>query len=358
MGRKGENIFKRKDGRYEARYIIDYINGKAKYYSVYGKTYSEAKNKRRISMKEKVIKKNKSNKNTNFEELINLWLEYKKKKIKMSSFTTYYATVNKHIKPIFGNCSINTLNENIFNDYIFKLIDEKKLSRNTIHEIANLIKQILIFNKITNINIYIPAKEQKEITIFTKEEINIIKMNCLTYEDRIKFSIILSLYTGIRLGELCSLKKENFDLRNKIMKINNTLIRVKCLDGNKKTKVILSPPKSKKSLRLIPIPESLNDYIIFYLSDMNNDSYFLSNSNKYIEPRVFYNKYHKLLKIWNINYKKFHTTRHTFATIADEKNVSTKVLSEILGHANTNITQSLYIHPTLKHKRKIINQIF
>ena len=142
------------------------------------------------------------------------------------------------------------------------------------------------------------------------------------------------------------------------LSINHTIIRVKNADGKQKTKVICSAPKSKKSIRTIPIPDVLQSYLIHYLNEMNSDYYFLTNKTKAIEPRSYTNKYKKYLNYWGINHKKFHTTRHTFATKADETKMSTKALSEILGHSNASITQNLYIHPSLKYKRECINTIY
>ncbi len=351
MGRKGESIYKRSDGRYEGRYIKGKYKNKVIYGYIYGSSYSEAKEKLRnfgnVEIETEI--------NT-FNEKIDKWLEYKKSTVKESTYSTYYAIASNKIRPLLGHYKINNLNKEIINSFIDKL--SNSLSINTVHDMANILKQILKYNRMTDIDVKVPIKEHKSISVFTPKDIKKLERFALTYDNRFVFGIILSLYTGIRIGELCALKKSNFDMNLMTLSINHTIIRVKNADGKQKTKVICSAPKSKKSIRTIPIPDVLQSYLIHYLNEMNSDYYFLTNKTKAIEPRSYTNKYKKYLNYWGINHKKFHTTRHTFATKADETKMSTKALSEILGHSSASITQNLYIHPSLKYKRECINTIY
>lgn len=352
MGRKGESIYKRSDGRYEGRYIKGKYKNKVIYGYIYGSSYSETKEKLRnfgnVEIETQEI-------NT-FNEKIDKWLEYKKCTVKESTYSTYYAIASNKIRPLLGHYKINNLNKEIINSFIDKL--SNSLSINTVHDMANILKQILKYNRMTDIDVKVPIKEHKSISVFTPKDIKKLERFALTYDNRFVFGIILSLYTGIRIGELCALKKSNFDMNLMTLSINHTIIRVKNADGKQKTKVICSAPKSRKSIRTIPIPDVLQSYLIHYLNEMNSDYYFLANKTKAIEPRSYTNKYKKYLNYWGINHKKFHTTRHTFATKADETKMSTKALSEILGHSSASITQNLYIHPSLKYKRECINTIY
>ena len=161
---------------------------------------------------------------------------------------------------------------------------------------------------------------------------------------------------GLRIGELCALKKESFDLDNYTITVNHTILRIKNVNKsrNYKTKLIITNPKSKTSLRTIPIPDILKKYVKFYVTNMSTGNYFLTNSHVAMEPRCYTNHYKRFLKYWGINNKKFHTTRHTFATNADEACMSTKAL----GHSSANITQNLYIHPSLNYKRVCMNNVY
>lgn len=292
-----------------------------------------------------------------FSEAINLWLLYEKKIIKESSLARYKLLINKYIKPVLGNYKLYKLNQNVVNDFIDNKLEKinNNLSRNMIHDIATLVKQILKFNNI-DIQIKIPSKVQPKINIFTENERIKIENNALIYDNLKSFGILLSLYMGLRIGEICALQNKNFDLENRVLKIENTLIRIQQNSNNgKKTKIILSKPKSESSLRIIPIPSKLFSFIQNYIFQNNEENFFLTNSPKFIEPRSYYNYYLKCLKKWNIRKHKFHDLRHTFATYSIEKGFEPKVLSEILGHSNINTTFNLYVHPSIETKRKYMD---
>ena len=356
MARKGEAIYKRKDGRYEARFIKGYTSGKANYVYIYAKTYMEAKKKR-----QQVIETYKYIKKTNipitFNNILDSFIENKKYIIKESSLSTYLVIINNHIRPEFGDLKLEYITEELINKFIINKLN--KFTFNVVHDIATLLKQILKNNNI-NINFYIPPKKKKKITIFTKTEVNKIKDNCFIYDNRIKFGIILTLYTGLRIGELCSLTKANFNLYDKQLVVDKTLLRIKNVNDNNKnkTKVVLQSAKTDNSIRIIPLADILIPYLTKYLESMNNQDFLLTGKSKFIEPRFYYSNYQKILKDMKIDKHNFHSLRHTFATLAVEKNMDIKALSEILGHSNISITLNLYVHPSIDYKRNIINNIF
>ena len=357
MARKGEAIYKRKDGRYEARFIKGYTNGKADYIFVYGKTYMDAKKKRQQKIETYKLKRNKNLNNITFNKALDVFIENKRNLIKESSLSTYLVIINNHLRPEFGNLKLEYITEELINNFIVKKLE--KFTFNVVHDIATLLKQILKANNI-DIKFYIPSKKRKQIVVFTKTEMEKIKDNCLTYNNRIKFGIALTLYTGLRIGELCALTKSSFNLVDKQIIINKTLLRIKNLDNDNdiKTKVVCQSAKTDNSVRIIPIADVLIPYLTKYLETMKDDDYLLTGKSKFIEPRFYYTKYHKVLDELEIKKHNFHSLRHTFATCAVEKNMDIKALSEILGHANVSITLSLYVHPSIDYKRNCINNIF
>lgn len=354
MGRKGESIFKRKDGRYEARYIKAYNGDLAIYGYLYGKTYTDVKNKRRkiISEKERKITVSRNK----FSLYIIRWLEYKKDKVKLSTYTTYTNKIKKHIMPELGEYKLNSLDKEVIENYLnTKLIF---LETNTVHELGMILKQIVKYNHLL-LDFDIPIKKKKNIDVFQRNEITRLENNTLISDNPICLGIALSLFTGIRIGELCALKKENFDLNNRLIYINHTLIRVKSDHNDFKTRVVLDSPKTNNSNRIVPIATKLLTPLQEYLNTFSNDSnYFLTNSYHYMEPRSYYNKYQFYLKKWGIKKHKFHALRHTFATNAIEKNMDVKALAEVLGHSNVSITLNLYVHPSLSYKRECIDKIY
>ena len=169
--------------------------------------------------------------------------------------------------------------------------------------------------------------------------------------------ILLSLCTGIRLGELCALKWSDFSLEEREFHVNKTMQRLPNPDkfALKKTTVEIGEPKSQSSVRTIPLPEKLMSYL---RSAYCNDAYILSGYKHYfIEPRTMENRFKVVLKKCGIKDTKFHTLRHTFATRCVEIGFDVKTLSEILGHASVSITLNRYVHPSMRTKHENMNRL-
>ena len=258
--------------------------------------------------------------------------------------------------PDLGDYKLSSLNKETIETYLnTKAIF---LENNTVHEIGMILKQIIKFCHIY-IDFDIPIKKKKNIDVFQKEEIIRLENNTLHSNNPVCLGIGLCLYTGLRIGELCALRKENFDLKNGLIYINHTLIRVRSETFENKTRVVLDDPKTANSNRVVPIANKLLQPLTEYLNTFPSDkNYFLTNSFHYVEPRSYYNKYLYYLKKWGIKKHKFHALRHTFATNAIEKNMDVKALAEVLGHSNVSITLNLYVHPSLTYKKDCIDKIY
>ena len=116
----------------------------------------------------------------------------------------------------------------------------------------------------------------------------------------------------------------------------------------------ISTPKSESSIRDIPLPK----FLIAKLSAIRNGSGFLIQKNgKFVEPNVYSRRYKKILQELDIPYRKFHATRHTFATRALEIGMDIKTLSEILGHSSPTVTLNLYSHSLPEHKKKEMDRL-
>ncbi|MCH5211580.1 MAG: hypothetical protein J1G06_01055 [Oscillospiraceae bacterium] len=134
MSRRGENIYKRKDGRWEGRYISDYDTaGKAKYKFVYAKTYGEI----RIKMQNRPESERLKSTNTIVSDWILWYLESKKAKLKLSTIKLYERHINNYIKPFFENISLKKLNKEILQAFVNSISD---MSPATVTEI-NTVKQ-------------------------------------------------------------------------------------------------------------------------------------------------------------------------------------------------------------------------
>lgn len=353
MSRRGENIRKRKDGRWEGRYIEKYdTNGKACYRSVYSLSYTDLKNK----LKEyKSGKSKKINYNISIENLCNEWLLSKELIVKQSTYTHYYTLINKHIIPYFKNKNVKCLINESFD--LFVADKGICLSGKTVHDIIAVLKQIIRYAQTKqyieyfDFNVNQPKIKNNDLPVLNNYEYSkLISYIQLTLENN-KIGILLSLFMGIRLGEICALKWEDVNFKTGMLRINKTMQRIKNLDINSenKTKIVIDKPKSQKSIRNIPIPSFILNLLKEYQSDENN--YLLSGTRNYIEPRAYQKMFKRYLKQAGIENINFHALRHTFATRAIEKDFDVKSLSEILGHSSVKFTLEKYVHPSYEHKK-------
>ncbi len=363
MPRKGENIYKRKDGRWEGRYIKKRdISHKAVYGYLYGKSYTEVKNKL------EQVKSQKSSRSTtsmNFARLLDDWLENKKLCVKESTLSHYKMIIDKHILPLLGSYDISTVNTEIIQQYMNELL-YNGYSGKTASDILTVIKSILKYADCKgykhNCDLsIITLKNQKSnvetLTLFEQQKLSNYLVKNINYKN---FGILLCLYTGIRIGELCALKWSDIDIRERILRVDKTMIRIQNnystqKDCNK-TSIIITSPKSEDSVRTIPIP----DFVVNILKKLrrNPDTYVLTGSyDNYVEPRNMQYYFKTVLKKCEIRDVKFHILRHTFATRCVENGFEIKSLSEILGHSSIKITLDKYVHSSMDLKRKNMDKL-
>lgn len=171
--------------------------------------------------------------------------------------------------------------------------------------------------------------------------------------------VMIAMYTGLRIGEVCGLRFSDIDFSSGILHVNRTVLRIKNMDKNAqaKTKVILETPKTEYSRRSLPIPGFLIQMIKKQYNIASPDAYLITGTTKHMEPRAYYRKYQAILKACKIKGYTFHALRHSFATRCIEQGCDPKTLSEIPGHANVNITLERYVHPSMRSKRAVMERL-
>lgn len=282
------------------------------------------------------------------------WLERAKISCKQSTITNYEYVINSRLKPMFGYYKKKSLKSRDIDSFTLNL-QKEGLENKTIRDILILLQQILKYANIP-IVVLLPKLKKKDVQILDKKDLVLFANAFSEGLDGKSFGIYLSLYTGMRIGEVCALQWKDIDLDVNMIFIRKTLVRVKNdeFDIKKKTKVILDEPKSLSSIRSIPIPS----FLVANLKRLkgNEYDYLLTGSESFIEPRSYENYYKKYLKSIGIekNYH-FHILRHTFATSCIEKGCDVKALSEILGHASVKITLERYVHPRMESKIQLMN---
>ena len=252
MSRRGENIRKRKDGRWEGRYIHGYdrVRGTAKYASIYGKTYSEVKEKLyQAKYQTSIGQMYVDNKNKRFGEILSLWFGRISIKLKPSSIIKYQNLIDNHIVPELGHLKLRELNPDVFYDFL----DEQSKTGNKKTGGPLSRSSLLTLQYILNSTVKYAAS-QNMMTLFSLQLLSsgnaAAPVNCLEEWEEKKIDmylasnisnrnvgIMLSLYCGLRLGEVCGLKWSDFDLEYNLLHIQRTVQRIKTNNGKKETEI-------------------------------------------------------------------------------------------------------------------------
>ncbi|MBR1442451.1 MAG: site-specific integrase [Firmicutes bacterium] len=375
MARKGENIYKRKDGRWEGRYKCGYtVAGKTKYKSVYAASYNECRQKLNEAKNNYDVGKEIVKIHMTAKEIFYKWLGVISINTKESSFNTYSAVVNNHILPVIGDIPIYKVTADILNDLVRdklrsgRLDGKGGLAAVTVKNIVCVIKTVFRYSErvygMRNPAEFIAAPKvvKKELEVLSDDEMAKIREHCTQNPDYFSLIYDICLSTGIRIGEVCALKCSDIDFEENILTVNKTVQRVKNTDSavGRKTKVVISSPKTNKSERKIPLSQKLIEKIKEFIDvsqKSGGDFIFSVKENRPIDVRTVQNKFTVILKNCGIRKMKFHILRHTFATKWVNSNFDVKSLSEILGHSTVNITLSLYVHPSIEDKRKIMDKM-
>ena len=373
MPRRGENIYKRKDGRWEGRYIKCRIDGKAKYGSVFAKTYGEVKQKltQAILTNEQRLEQEPQtppNPSCPFSALAWEWLDASKNQLKTSSVVKYTNILNSYLLPEFGNRQIAEISRDDIVSFVNSLLQtggvrQKGLSPATVTSIISVLKNIMEYARltkhytVTDMSDITVKQPQKPFRVLSRPEQKRLMEHLQQNLNLSNLGILLCIYTGLRIGELCALKWEDISFEEKTIYVHKTMQRIQTLENSRrKTSISITPPKSDCSIRKIPIPEQIFQLLTEKMCP--NDTYFLTGKrNAYIEPRTMENHFKLATKACNITGATFHTCRHTFATRCVELGVDIKSLSEILGHANVNITMNRYVHPSMELKQQHMNRL-
>ncbi len=290
------------------------------------------------------------------------WLLFKKNSIKSSTYYRYNYLINKYILSFFKNKSIYYFLKYDFNMYIEYLLSI--LSAKTTKDILSIFKSILKYiERKYDIDykldlISCPKNEQNEIKILKDDEKRKLEKYCLESNNLKNIGIVICLNTGLRLGEICALTWKDIDFDENCIIINKTIQRI--YKGKNSTSVQLDTPKTKKSVRKIPISKKILYPLRTFKEDNNycGDEFVLTGSKeKYIEPRTYQRLFKRCLKICNIQDYNFHILRHTFATNCIKIGMDAKSLSELLGHANVNITLNRYVHSSYSTKKKYLDKL-
>ncbi|MCD7773581.1 MAG: site-specific integrase [Ruminococcus sp.] len=349
MSERGENVYKRK-----------------------GERKSSTDLNRQLEIKDEVQQADlySGTPSCKYATVLDEWLAMSKIRVKESTFACYFRIVNSHIREELGSCNINELTTMMIEQFISDKLSSgnlnscKGLSPKTVSDILFVIKSTLEYARCQGLDVrcnlsrVVIKRSTKEIRVLTRDEQAKLVKVLLADMDLYKFGTLLSLYTGIRIGELCSLQWQDFSPDSCVLSVRKTIQRVQNTDREAlaKTKVIITEPKSQCSVRDIPIPAFLREYVEQFRSE--DSAYILSGrQDKYVEPRTMQNHFKAFVRQSKIADANFHSLRHTFATRCVEVGFDIKSLSEILGHSNVNITLNRYVHSSFELKASNMSKL-
>ena len=289
---------------------------------------------------------------TKFSKIVALWKEDKKQYVKRSTFAAYTLLIENHILPTFGEMAL--VEEQDVQTFVFRKLNEG-LSHKTIKDILIVLKMILRFgakNQMTEyrqIDIKFPTERDKHsIDILNrshqKQIMEYIRLH-FTFKN---LGIYIWLSAGMRIGEICALTWDDLDVENGIIHVRKTIQRIYVIEEH---------PKTKNSIREIPMTKNLLKMIRPIKKIVNGNFYVLTNEPKPTEPRTYRNYYKQFMQSLGLPLMKFHGLRHSFATRCIESKCDYKTVSVLLGHSNISTTLNLYVHPNLEQKKRCMEQM-
>ncbi|MBQ8657092.1 MAG: site-specific integrase [Prevotella sp.] len=288
----------------------------------------------------------------------NSWLKEKNLYVKNTTMSVYKHLLSKYLLPRFGN--MTSISEDTVQQFVIQLLEQGR-KPNSVRSLLLVLKMIVRYGHRKGMFHDAEWSIRFPTAVHGVEAIPVMS---LIHQRRLmkhlqqnlccrNLGILISLCTGMRIGELCALRWQHVDTKNGTIRVERTLGRIYDCEEHK-TYLVEGLPKTSSSRRLIPINKELQEILAVFKRFAQEDYYVLTNKPSPTEPRTYRRYYNRLLDSLDIPRLKFHGLRHSFATRCIEKRCDYKTVSAILGHASLSTTMDLYVHPDLAQKRQCI----
>ena len=304
------------------------------------------------------------------------WMNAKLHKVKASTYARYSFLLSRHILPKLGTICLEEITPDMIDDFLLckrqsgNLRDGSPLSPKTVNDMRTLILEVLKyamrkgFCKFIYEDIYSPNRTEQNIKVLSISEQKQLTKYLEMHMESASLGITIALSCGLRIGEICALTWNDIDLQKPAIYVNKTLNRIQLIHNkespeNPRTTVQITAPKTKYSMREIPITQKLLSLLQKYHPMCKEEhSVFILTGTKYpMEPRLLLKRYKKILGKAGLPDYTFHSLRHSFATRCVEAGMDAKTLSLLLGHSSISITLQLYVHPSFEQKTRELQKL-
>ncbi|EOH92473.1 tyrosine-type recombinase/integrase [Enterococcus pallens] len=362
--RRGENIYKRKDKRWEGRYAVGKkANGRKKYRSVYGKTLQEVRKKLYpLKLKYQILQEVQGSSCISLQEWGMIWLRDLQAEIKPSTYANYEHKLTHYVLSVIGEYGMNELNEEI-GGTLLQSLQQRRLKASTIKVIFRITNQCLnyaIEKQQLNVNpfsrIKLPKVKKAENQALSKQAQKDLEKTALAEANGKGLSVLMALHAGLRIGETAALTWNDVDFERNLICVKSTLQRISGIFGSKKTKLIHASSKTAASIRVIPMSQTLRKVLLEH-KIKSEGNYVLSTNLKPSEPRLLTYHFHRIRKKAKLPDIHFHQLRHTFATRCIESKGDIKSVSYLMGHSSVKLTLDTYTDSLLDQRIQVVEQM-
>jgi len=364
MSRRGENIYKRKDGRWEGRYVRNRrLDGSIHYGYVYARSYTELKLKL-IPLKISNLPAHHTHsvERCTVQEWFTRWVKERKSRWKLSTLATYEYKIQKYILPEIGQLDLSELSKTLVQNLVITWEKKYELSAATISAVFQILRKAVVAaykNGHLAVDsceeIILPKKKKKRIRALSQEEQNKLEDSALKNPNGLP--VLLALCTGLRIGEISALSWNDIDLENQSLYVQNTYQRIQNMKKEQRTSLLMSDAKSTASYRNVPLSETLTQLLQKEKLRRNGATFLFTCNNRPKEPRLINYHFKKIIQKAGLENIHFHQLRHTFATRCMEANGDIASISNLLGHSSVKTTMDVYVDSLDKQRRKIISDM-
>ena len=292
-----------------------------------------------------------------------MWLAEEKAELKASTVWRYSYLLECQIYPKLGDVRIRDLTQETVQEFAKEIKQtgringSAQLSDNYVSSVVGVLSDLqeyAVKKKMCHPFIFPiskPGMKKTRHTILSVGEIRRLLTFLNEERETAAAGIAITLYAGLRVGEVCALQWKDIDLENGILSVRQTVQRVKKGEGIDGSYLRLDRPKTPSSIREIPLHPNLIK-LLKEREEKDGNLFVLTGTERFMNPATYEYQFHRIMKEAGVTEVNYHALRHSFTTICVEEGVDIKALSEILGHAKVATTLDIYTHPSINMKKR------